>query len=163
MPPRKAYHAENSILVFRSIIKIKLGYVYFTKKNYTSYLVSFQKWIPQDVFPTKPAGGASLGVQWLRIHLPTQGTQAQSLIREDPMCQGATKPVQHHQTSHRHEKPAHRNERGAPAPCNSRKPAQHEDIVQTKINTKILKKKKKKTIHSWWAAVRVIKYMVQMP
>ena len=34
--------------------------------------------------------GASLVAQWLRIHLPIQGTQVQALIREDPTCRGAT-------------------------------------------------------------------------
>ena len=29
----------------------------------------------------------SLVVQWLRIHLPVQGTQVQSLVREDPAGQ----------------------------------------------------------------------------
>ena len=37
--------------------------------------------------------GTSLVVQWLRIHLPTQGTQVWSLVWEDYTCQGATKPV----------------------------------------------------------------------
>ena len=39
--------------------------------------------------------GASLVVQWLRIHLPVQGTRVQALVREDPTCRGATKPVHH--------------------------------------------------------------------
>ena len=39
--------------------------------------------------------GTSLVVQWLRIHLPTQGTQVQSLVQEDPTCIGATKPMLH--------------------------------------------------------------------
>ena len=39
--------------------------------------------------------GASLVAQWLRIHLPMQGTQVQGLVREDPTCHGATKPVRH--------------------------------------------------------------------
>ena len=30
-------------------------------------------------------GGTSLVVQWIRIRLPMQGTQVQSLAREDPM------------------------------------------------------------------------------
>ena len=30
--------------------------------------------------------GTSLVAQWLRIHLPMQGTQVQSLVREDPTC-----------------------------------------------------------------------------
>ena len=34
-------------------------------------------------------------VQWLRIHLPLQGTWVQSLVREDPTCRGATKPLGH--------------------------------------------------------------------
>ena len=38
---------------------------------------------------------ASLVVQWLRIHLPGQGTQVRSLVQEDPTCHGATRPVCH--------------------------------------------------------------------
>ena len=32
-------------------------------------------------------------VQWLRIHLPTQGTWVWALVQEDPTCHGATKPM----------------------------------------------------------------------
>ena len=39
--------------------------------------------------------GACLVAQWLRICLPVQGTGVQSLVREDPTCLGATKPVSH--------------------------------------------------------------------
>ena len=39
--------------------------------------------------------GPSLVAQWLRIHLPMQGTWVRALVREDPMCRGATKPVHH--------------------------------------------------------------------
>ena len=38
---------------------------------------------------------ASLVAQWLRIHLPMQGTRVRALVREDPTCRGATKPVRH--------------------------------------------------------------------
>ena len=38
---------------------------------------------------------ASLVVQWLRIHLPMQGTRVRALVQEDPTCRGATKPVRH--------------------------------------------------------------------
>ncbi|KAJ8786228.1 hypothetical protein J1605_006448 [Eschrichtius robustus] len=38
---------------------------------------------------------ASLVAQWLRIRLPMQGTRVQALVREDPTCGGATKPVHH--------------------------------------------------------------------
>ena len=37
----------------------------------------------------------SLVAQWLRIRLPMQGTRAQSLVREDPTCRGAPKPLRH--------------------------------------------------------------------
>ena len=33
--------------------------------------------------------------QWLRSRLPMQGTWVQALVREDPTCHGATKPVCH--------------------------------------------------------------------
>ena len=36
---------------------------------------------------------ASLVAQWLRIHPPMQGTRVRALVREDPTCPGATKPV----------------------------------------------------------------------
>ena len=39
--------------------------------------------------------GTFLVAQWLRTHLPMQGTRVQSLVREDPTCCGATKPVSH--------------------------------------------------------------------
>ena len=39
--------------------------------------------------------GTSLVVQWLRIHLPMQGTRVRSLVWEDPTCRGAAKPVRH--------------------------------------------------------------------
>ena len=39
--------------------------------------------------------GTSLLAQWLRIHLPMQGTQVQYLVREDPTRCGATKPMHH--------------------------------------------------------------------
>ena len=37
----------------------------------------------------------SLVAQWLRIRLPMQGTRVRALVREDPTCRGATKPVRH--------------------------------------------------------------------
>ena len=43
----------------------------------------------------KTRSGASLVVQWLRICLPMQGTQVRVLVREDPICCGATRPVRH--------------------------------------------------------------------
>ena len=43
----------------------------------------------------KSKQGTSLVVQWLRICLPKQGTRVWSLVRKDPTCHGATKPVCH--------------------------------------------------------------------
>ena len=37
----------------------------------------------------------SLVAQWLRIHLPMQGTRVQALVREDPTHHRATKPMRH--------------------------------------------------------------------
>ena len=78
----------------------------------------------------KKKSRASLVAQWLRISLPMQGTRVQALVREDPTCRRATKPVHHNywarmpqlpkpvclepvlrnKRSHHNEKPAHRNE-----------------------------------------------------
>ena len=41
------------------------------------------------------SSGTSLVAQQLRILLSTQGTQVQALVREDPTCHEATKPVHH--------------------------------------------------------------------
>ena len=38
---------------------------------------------------------ASLVVQWLRIHLPIQGTWVRALVWKDPTCRGATKSMSH--------------------------------------------------------------------
>ena len=67
-------------------------------------------WIPQvsvmflwsvlhlilDLCDIKNASRTSLVVQWLRICLPMQGTQVRALVREDPTCRGAAKPMSHH-------------------------------------------------------------------
>ena len=44
---------------------------------------------------TKYSAGTSLVAQWLRIRLSMQGTQVWALVREDPTCHGATKPMLH--------------------------------------------------------------------
>ena len=48
-----------------------------------------------DAEQNKYIRGASLVAQWLRICLPMQGTWVRALVREDPTCRGATKPVSH--------------------------------------------------------------------
>ena len=44
---------------------------------------------------TRDKEGVSLVVQWLRIRLPMQGIRVRALVREDPTCHGATKPMRH--------------------------------------------------------------------
>ena len=44
---------------------------------------------------TETVSGTSLVVQWLRIRLPMQGTRVWALVREDPTCRRATKPLHH--------------------------------------------------------------------
>ena len=43
----------------------------------------------------KKQNWASLVAQWIRIRLLMQGTRVRALVREDPTCCGATKPVRH--------------------------------------------------------------------
>ena len=53
----------------------------FTRKKAKNFLKNF--------------GGTSLVAQWLRIRLPMQGTRVCALVREDPTCRGAARPVCH--------------------------------------------------------------------
>ena len=46
-------------------------------------------------FVKNRARRAFLVAQWLRICLPRQETRVQALVREDPTCRGATRPVSH--------------------------------------------------------------------
>ena len=86
-------------------------------RHYGLLLVSVEWWTCHPAFPVKGAGeervdslvkmscsekqqlkerlGTSLVMQWLRIHLPMQGTQVRALVWEDPTCCGATKPMHH--------------------------------------------------------------------
>ena len=57
--------------------------------------VLLQYLLPCKALKSAGGRGASLVVQWLRIHLLMQETQVQSLVWEDPTCGGATKPVLH--------------------------------------------------------------------
>ena len=43
----------------------------------------------------KKDSGTFLVAQWLGVHLAMQGTQVRALVREDPTCHRATKPVHH--------------------------------------------------------------------
>ena len=82
----------------------------------------------------------SLVVQWLRIHLPIQQTQVQSLFREDSTCRGPTKPVDHNPGALALE----------PVFCNKRNPhnekLQHHNEEWSLLPT---------TRKSLWAAVKI--------
>ena len=52
-------------------------------------------YITVKLLKSKIKVGTSLVVQWLRIRLPVQRTRVWSLVREEPTCRGAAKPVRH--------------------------------------------------------------------
>ena len=74
----------------------------------------------------KTTSAASLVVQWLRIHFAVQGMPVPTLVREDPTCLGATKPMSRnywspcaiepalHKRSHCNEKSEDHNSRAVP-------------------------------------------------
>ena len=68
-------------------------YIYTPTRVYFPLPLPKLKFIKTSVYQND--GWTSLVVQWLRIFLPMQGTGVQSLVREDPTCCGATKPVRH--------------------------------------------------------------------
>ena len=63
-------------------IQKKRGYMY----TYSQYTLLYSR---------NTILGTSLVAQWLRIRLPRQGTRVRALVREDPTCHRATKPVRH--------------------------------------------------------------------
>ena len=65
--------------------------------------------------------GASLVVQWIRIRLPMQETQVQSLVQKAPACHGVTKPMHYNYQSLHALEPRSCNKR---SPCTAVK-AQH--------------------------------------
>ena len=88
----------------------------------------------------------SLKGQWLRFHLPAQGTQVQSLVQEDPTCRGATRPLCHNywkpacsrgqalrQEKSPHEEPGRCNEEQPPLMATRERLRSNEDSVQPKI------------------------------
>ncbi|XP_066876844.1 putative protein PTGES3L isoform X6 [Kogia breviceps] len=67
------------------------------KRSGRSITCFVRKWKEKVAWPrlTKEDIKTSLMTQWLRIHLPVQGTQVGALVLEDPTCHGATKLVCH--------------------------------------------------------------------
>ena len=96
----------------------------------------------------KKMGRNFLVVQWLRIYLPTKGTQVRSLVQEDSTCRGqlspcstATEALSLSSTRREapSEKPTHHNQR---RPCSLHLEKAHrsknEYIVFFKVQEKIL-------------------------
>ena len=64
-------------------------------KNALSWTLRFVSSTASTLYPNKKCNRASLVAQWLGICLPMQGTRVRALVREDPTCHGATRPVYH--------------------------------------------------------------------
>ena len=47
----------------------------------------------KQMIESTPTRRTSLVVQWLRIHLPMQGTHGRTLVRKASTCRGVTKPM----------------------------------------------------------------------
>ena len=69
--------------------------ILFYPFRFTSQTIHNTVNVPIQIMLQKHICGASLVVQWLRIHLPMQGTWVRALVREDPTCRRATKPMRH--------------------------------------------------------------------
>ena len=100
-----------------------------------------------------PCRGTSLVVQYLGVCLSMQGTWVQSLVREDPTCHKATKPMCHNywspntlesmlcnDRSHHSEKPLNRNWRAGPFSATRENPCA---AAKTQHSKKKKKEKKK--------------------
>ena len=106
----------------------------------------------------KNAHWTSLVIQWIRTHLPTQGTQVWSLVQKDPTCHRATRPVCHnyrarmlqllkptcqepmlHNKRSRHSGKAHVPQLGSSPQSLQRKKAQHSHKQSTRKSHKKFK------------------------
>ena len=68
---------------------------YYRKEDHMYINKGFNSWRERNNSKVY-ASRASLVVQWLRVRLPMQGTRVRALVlREDPTCRGAPKPVRH--------------------------------------------------------------------
>ena len=98
----KNQHCENDYTT-QSNLQIQCNPYQTTNGIFhTTSIKNFTIWKETQKIPNSPSNldkekwsRASLVVQWLRIHLPMQGTRVRALVREDPTCRRATKPVCH--------------------------------------------------------------------
>ena len=116
--------------IFRNSTFFDISFIFLQMFNFTNKSRNYLDTLYIDIKQCSRINwfsGASLVAQWLRIHLPMQGTRGRALVQEDPTCRGATKPVRHNywgrvpqllkpariepvlrnKSSHRNEEPAH--------------------------------------------------------
>ena len=86
------FFSARSTLVKTNIVLLPWGSIWLTKSVTMLRSASTD---PSEKKIEKWHCRASMAAQWLRIHLSVQGTQVQALVREDPTCRRATKPVCH--------------------------------------------------------------------
>ena len=92
---KKILKSTNSLAITNCLFfQLSQKMKYFSRKvPKTLYLYCLSSFLFQ--LDGKNYHRASLVAQWLRIRLPTQGTQVQALVWEDPTCRGATRPMSH--------------------------------------------------------------------
>ena len=73
---------------------VTVGSLFKARNRYTVYVTTLRRSV-MHLSLKKLFLGTSLVAQWLRIHLPMQGTRVRALVWEDPTCRGAAKPVRH--------------------------------------------------------------------
>ena len=90
---------EKRCIPFYAGHSLRVKWKKVEKSNSRSFMSNPISSEPSDISGlrhiNKTVFGASLVAQWLRIRLPRQGARVQALVREDPICCGATKPVCH--------------------------------------------------------------------
>ena len=69
------HYKQHSCIKYYTLANHSLGYFLTTK--------------------TMTSKGSHRTSQWMKVHVPVQGTWVQSLVWEDPTCLGATKRVHH--------------------------------------------------------------------
>ena len=140
----QVYYKENNVIIkagislSKSIFIIQhLDYAFFFPEkliyNTPTRLYLFYRNQTETKLHSQLYIGASLVVQWLRIHLPMQGIHIQPLVWEDSICYRVSKPrplsrrsrackpqllklthlqpVLHNKRSHHNDKPSHYNEK----------------------------------------------------
>ena len=110
MDMRQSHQFTNKILKCTKIMWLP-----YLSINWTDSLKDTSQWVPGtillgsvpvfcginvSIYFTHVKFRTSLVVQWLKIHLPKQGTQVWSMFWEDPTCSGATKPMPHSCCAH---------------------------------------------------------------